>query len=249
MHAAFRLAAAILLVLLLGACSPPAAFVQVVSPSAPPAAAAPPPTETVSPTLPATDTFSPSPTETLPETVTPSETASVTFTPTLSGPRVYVFPVQPAGDTSFHEGGHPYPATDIFAHRGDRFVAVTDGVIDFVSYVDRWDPIKRDMSVAGGLCVAIIGDDGVRYYGSHLAAIAPGIQVGLRVKAGQMLGFVGHSGDAITTPTHLHFGISRPTYPGDWQRRRGEVDPYPFLLAWKKGASVTPVLANLPALP
>ncbi len=239
-----------LLLLLLGACSPFSSMAQTGLASQTASAVSLPTARAITPTLPPTETVPASPTETLTETSTPSETPTDSQTFTLTDiPRVYIFPVQPARDASFEEGGHAYPATDIFAFDGDTFVAVTDGVVDFVSYVDKWDPVKKDMSVAGGLCVAIIGDDGVRYYGAHLKAIAPGIRVGLRVKAGWLLGMVGHTGDAITTPIHLHFGISRPTYPGDWQRRRGEVDPYPYLRAWKKGASITPVLANLPPLP
>jgi murein DD-endopeptidase MepM/ murein hydrolase activator NlpD len=153
-----------------------------------------------------------------------------------------VFPIQPAGAASFAPGGHPYPATDLFAAEGTRFVAVTNGVVDFVSYEDRWDPQVNDLSVAGGLCVAIVGEDGVRYYGSHLSAIEAGIAPGVRVAAGQVLGYVGHTGNARTTPPHVHFGISRPTFAEDWRIRRGEVDPVPFLTAWRDGHDVTPPL-------
>ena len=159
--------------------------------------------------------------------------------------RVYVFPVRPLRDVAFSEGGHLYPATDIFAPAGAQFVAVTSGVVDFVSTHDLWNPVTNDPSTRGGLSVAIIGDDGVRYYGAHLAAIAPGIQPGVRVNPGQLLGWIGNSGDAAGRQTHLHFGISPPTYPGDWLSRRGLVDPFPYLVAWKAGATVTPVLANI----
>jgi murein DD-endopeptidase MepM/ murein hydrolase activator NlpD len=119
---------------------------------------------------------------------------------------------------------------------------VTDGIVDFVSTVDAWDPATDVPAVRGGLSVAIIGDDGVRYYGSHLESIASGIAVGVRVKAGQTLGLVGHTGDARNTLTHLHFGISRPTTPDDWKARRGQVDPFPFLQAWETGHNITPPL-------
>jgi murein DD-endopeptidase MepM/ murein hydrolase activator NlpD len=119
-------------------------------------------------------------------------------------------------------------------------VAVTDGVVDFVSSTDLWDPAADDPAVAGGLCVAIVGDDGVRYYGSHLSAVARGIRPGVRVEAGQLLGLTGKSGNAADTTPHLHFGISHPTYPGDWKTRRGELDPYPYLVAWSRGENVTP---------
>jgi murein DD-endopeptidase MepM/ murein hydrolase activator NlpD len=64
------------------------------------------------------------------------------------------------------------------------------------------------------------------------------------VKAGQLLGLVGNSGDARTTLSHLHFGISRPTTPEDWKARRGQVDPFPYLQAWRDGHNVTPPLPD-----
>jgi murein DD-endopeptidase MepM/ murein hydrolase activator NlpD len=119
---------------------------------------------------------------------------------------------------------------------------VTSGVVDFVSYKDLWDPNHDDPALRGGLSVAILGDDGLRYYGSHLSAIAAGIAPGVRVTAGQALGLVGNTGDARTTTSHLHFGISRPTTPDDWKARRGQVDPFPYLQAWRDGHNVTPPL-------
>jgi len=210
------------------------------------------PTVTVSPSpLPPTLT----PFQSLPDTetpaVTPSETPTETPTKTLTETPTetpiswtYFFPVQPANVADFAEdvASHGYPATDIFAPEGTKFVAVTSGVVDFVSYEDRWDPEHDDLALRGGLCVAIIGDDGVRYYGSHLSAIEPGISPGVRVAAGQVLGYVGHTGNARTTPSHVHFGISHPTYPEDWKARRGQVDPFPFLVAWRGGHNVTPPL-------
>jgi len=180
-----------------------------------------------------TFTSSPYPTDTA--TAPPTATA-ISFT--------YVFPLRPVEYVGFAEGtaSHGYPATDIFAPVGTKFVAVTDGIVDFVSYEDTWDPSTDDPAVRGGLSVAIIGDDGVRYYGSHLSAVAEGITSGVRVTAGQLLGLVGHSGDARNTDSHLHFGISRPTTPDDWKARRGQVDPYPFLQAWLDGHNITPPL-------
>src|SRR5438132_355964 len=92
----------------------------------------------------------------------------------------YVFPVQ-AARVSYGRYHHDYPATDIFCPVGSRFVAPTDGVVNFVSYKDTWDPRTDNPAVRGGLSVAIISDDGVRYYGSHLSAIANGIAPGVRV--------------------------------------------------------------------
>jgi murein DD-endopeptidase MepM/ murein hydrolase activator NlpD len=137
---------------------------------------------------------------------------------------------------------HDYPATDIFCPVGSRFVAPTAGVIDYISTVDLWDPASDDPALRGGLSLALVGDDGVRYYGSHLSALAEGIVPGVRVAAGQLLGLTGKSGNARSTPAHLHFGISHPTTPDDWQVRRGEISPYRYLRAWQRGESLAPAL-------
>ena len=230
--------------LVLAGCTP----FQVIIPQAQPATSD--PNQAITALTPQMqDTNSPQPSQTLSQTfaftpsdaVTPSPTVVPTETPI---PWTYIFPVQPASAADFAEGtrGHGYPATDIFAPEGTKVVAVTNGEIDFVSYQDQWNPEQDDPSLRGGLSVAIIGDDGVRYYGSHLSEIEKGIKIGVRVNAGQVLGYVGHSGDARATTSHLHFGISHPTSPEDWHTRRGEVDPYPFLVAWLDGHNVTPPL-------
>jgi peptidoglycan LD-endopeptidase LytH len=203
--------------------------------------------------LESTFTYFPAPSDTATPGVAPDLTATSASTETSTqyitqtpNSWSYIFPLQPSNVADFSEGtaSHGYPATDIFAPEGAKFVAVTSGVVDFVSYQDRWDPATDDPAQRGGLSVAIIGDDGVRYYGSHLSAVEKGISPGVRVTVGQILGYVGHTGDARTTPSHLHFGISAPTYPADWHSRRGEVDPFPFLVAWRNGHNVTPPLPN-----
>ena len=133
--------------------------------------------------------------------------------------------------------------TDIFTDRGCRFVAPTDGAVDEVSKIDRWDPTSDRGADRGGLSVSIIGVDGVRYYGSHLQSIAPGIAHGVRVRGGQLLGRIGNSGSARVTPVHLHFGISWPTRPGIWWIRRGLVYPWPYLDAWRAGRNLSPAPA------
>jgi peptidoglycan LD-endopeptidase LytH len=208
------------------------------------------PTPTLPPTLtftlvPPTSTLIPSPTDTPTpsETVTsiPTNTEMPTSTSTeipTNTPNLYphVFPVQPAESTTFSEGGHSFPATDIFAPAGTRFVAVTNGTVEEVSKVDLWNPANPDKSTAGGLSVRILGYDGVRYYGAHLSAVANGIHPGTWVAAGEFLGLVGNSGDARDTTPHVHFEISDPFSPSTL------VDPFPYLTAWLNGQNYTPVL-------
>jgi peptidoglycan LD-endopeptidase LytH len=171
----------------------------------------------------------------------PTRIAPKATSQTSSG-LLYVFPVQPISSTTYGPYHHDYPATDIFCPVGSRFVAPTSGVVDYVSIVDRWDPATDIPAVRGGLSVAIIGDDGVRYYGSHLSRVLDGIVLGVRVTEGQLLGLTGKSGDARFTDPHLHFGISPPTTSEDWQVRRGMISPYKYLLAWATGTQLRPVL-------
>lgn len=144
----------------------------------------------------------------------------------------HAFPVI-ATRVSFQQAHHDYPAADIFCPRGSKFVAPIAGVVDFISDRDLWDPKTNRPEHRGGIAVAIIGADGWRYYGSHLDSVAPDIRVGHRVVSGQVLGLTGSSGNARGTSPHLHFGISRPSTPGDWKTRRGEIAPYDYLKLWQ----------------
>jgi murein DD-endopeptidase MepM/ murein hydrolase activator NlpD len=162
--------------------------------------------------------------------------------PWIAPGRHYYFPVQPSDIARYASRHHDYPATDIFVPVGTIVVAVTDGIVDEVNRVDRWDRRTNDGADRGGLWVTIIGDDGVRYHTSHLSSIEPDIDAGLRVYAGRTIGRSGKSGNAASTPPHVHFGISRPTFPGDWINRRGQVSPYRYLRTWARGEDITPVL-------
>ena len=156
--------------------------------------------------------------------------------------RRYYFPVQPPEVAEYGRYHHDYPATDIFAPIGSAYIAVTAGVIDELRHDDPWDPATNLGGDRGGRYVSLVGDDGVRYYCSHLDSVAEGLEAGDRVAAGKVLGTIGRSGNAAATSPHCHFGISRPTGAGDWAVRRGEVWPYDYLQAWTNGEDVTPVL-------
>lgn len=153
---------------------------------------------------------------------------------------IYVFPVTGC-EVNYAKAHHDYAATDILTKAGCKFVAPINGVVDEVNRTDTWSG-KTNLGIdRGGLYVSIIGEDGVRYYGSHLRSIPDSIQPGITVVAGRVLGAIGATGSARGTAPHLHFGISWPTPPDTWWVRRGEVLPWKYLDAWKKGKDLSPV--------
>jgi murein DD-endopeptidase MepM/ murein hydrolase activator NlpD len=178
---------------------------------------------------------SPPPTASASPSASPKATPSKAPTTTTTK---FVFPV--AGTVSYAHVHHDYPATDIMAKCGSQVRAVTNGVILDVTRVDKWKPRVNAGATRGGLSISIKGDDGVRYYGSHLEYINPSIAPGVRVAAGQALGKVGETGDA--SACHLHFGISPVCKgTGDWWTQRGVIWPWRYLDSWRKGGSKSPV--------
>lgn len=152
----------------------------------------------------------------------------------------YVFPV--VGNNSYARTHHDYPASDIITNCGNTVRAVTDGTILVVNRVDKWKASVNAGETRGGLSIAYLGDDGVRYYGSHLSKIDAKVQIGAHVTAGQTIGKIGETGDA--SACHLHFGISPACAKvGDWWNQRGTVYPWPYLDAWKAGTNKSPVAA------
>ncbi|WP_433385970.1 M23 family metallopeptidase [Actinoplanes sp. CA-142083] len=184
---------------------------------APPTSAQPPPATSATPATPSTSP-------------TPSKKAKVK----------YVFPVK-ASNVAFHPTHSKYPATDIFADCGETVVATTSGVVLEVSLKDAYVEGAPDGPNNGGLSVSILGDDGVRYYGSHLSKVLDGIRAGTKVTAGQQLGKVGKTGNSSGV-CHLHYGISPPcAKTGDWKVRRGVVWPATYLTSWRGGGQKSPV--------
>jgi murein DD-endopeptidase MepM/ murein hydrolase activator NlpD len=90
----------------------------------------------------------------------------------------------------FHEG------LDIFAPRGTPAVAVANGVVAEV--------IDDDVT---GLGLLIDGPGGIQYLYAHLEAFGGGVATGARVTRGEIVGFVGNTGDAAGASTHLHFEV------------------------------------------
>ena len=176
---------------------------------------------------------------------------------TATAAPIYTFPI--AGCTvKYGKYHHDYPATDIDAKKGCAFVAPIAGVIDEVNTVDKWSGKTNKGADRGGLSVSIIGDDGNRYYGSHLSKIEANIVPGYKVATGEKLGEIGSSGSAKGTKPHLHFGISYPTDKGVWWIRRGvglekgKTSPWKYLQAWQVGKDLKPkvvIPAVIPAEP
>lgn len=111
-----------------------------------------------------------------------------------------------SGEVSFSDtwaaarsGGRSHQGTDMFASLGTPVVAVGDGIVSKVSRVD-------DGSL-GGVTVSYVTADGDRWYNAHLREVASGVEVGSFVSAGQQIGSVGQTGNARTTPPHLHIEL------------------------------------------
>lgn len=96
-------------------------------------------------------------------------------------------------------GGRSHQGNDMFANRGTPVVAVADGV------VTSWNPPSSPTGL-GGITVSYRIGDGSEWYNAHLDGVATGIGPGVSVTRGQQIGTVGNSGNARTTPPHLHIG-------------------------------------------
>ena len=122
---------------------------------------------------------------------------------------------------------------DLFAPWGTAVLAVADGAV----FSAGWNDV-------GGFRLWLRDGDGTEYYYAHLSAFSPLAANSGFVRAGDVLGFVGASGDAEGTPPHLHFEIHPAGLRG--LGYDGVVDPAPFLSAWKRRADL-PLLEATPA--
>lgn len=175
------------------------------------------------------------------------------ISPAMAAP-IYTFPV--AGCTvTYSKYHHDYPASDIFAKKGCAFVSPIAGIVDEVNTVDKWSGKTNLGADRGGLSISILGDDGLRYYGSHLSKIEANIVPGYKVATGEKLGEIGSTGSARGTKPHLHFGISYPTEKGIWWVRRGvglemgKTSPWKYLQAWQAGKDLKPKLTVPSVIP
>lgn len=127
---------------------------------------------------------------------------------------------EPRGDgTRGHQG------LDIMAPANTPVVAAADGTIEKL-YLSQG---------GGGVTLYQRSADGrwVFYY-AHLSGYAPGIAEGRQVRAGEMLAYVGDTGNAGTGNYHLHFGVAMMA-PGERWWQGTPVDPYPLLAGARRG--------------
>jgi murein DD-endopeptidase MepM/ murein hydrolase activator NlpD len=143
----------------------------------------------------------------------------------------YTFPV--AGTVSFGDSfGGPrsdvsggwHHGDDIFARLGQPVLAVADGTV----YSVGWEHL-------GGWRLWLKDNQGNRFYYAHLSGYTKLARNRTKVHAGDVIGFIGHTGDAYTTPWHLHFEI----HPASLLRLRydGAVNPTSYLESWRRNAN------------
>ena len=204
------------------------------------------PTPTPTPTHTPTRTPTPRPTSSATLRPTPSSVPTPTYpstsysampTPATPSPAILarfpgaVFPV--AGTYTYTDtfgayrantpGGHQ--GADIFASYGTPVVAVQDGIITGVSTT----PI-------GGNNIHLTTSRGDYFYYAHLSRFATRLVQGQQVIAGQTIGYVGDTGDAKGTPSHLHFEIHPSGGPA--------IDPTPYLDAWRSAGHLVGTAAS-----
>jgi len=122
-------------------------------------------------------------------------------------------------------GGKLHEATDILAPRGTPVVAVEDGIIQ-----------KLFLSKPGGITIYEFDHAGVFcYYYAHLEGYAEGLTEGMSVKRGDVIGYVGTTGNAPPQTPHLHFAIFRLGPEKHWWQGTA-IDPYPVLMKLVKPA-------------
>ena len=136
---------------------------------------------------------------------------------TLGIPQINVFPSQ--GRCSFSDSWHaPRPGNrlhigvDIVGPKGLALYAVVDGTITKMYGAD---------SSLSGNALRLTGADKTYFFYAHLDSFAPGITVGSTVRAGQIIGYMGSTGNSGVS--HLHFEV----HPGGGDA----INPYPVVKA------------------
>jgi murein DD-endopeptidase MepM/ murein hydrolase activator NlpD len=111
-----------------------------------------------------------------------------------------------------------HEALDIVAPKGTRVVAASDGKL-----------VKLFTSKPGGLTAYQFDpSEKYAYYYAHLDHYAPGLKEGAQLKRGDLIGFVGTTGNADPSTPHLHFAVVELTPEKQWWKGT-PVNPYPLL--------------------
>lgn len=121
---------------------------------------------------------------------------------------------------TFEQGrpGHRHEAIDIAAPRGTPVYAVDDGTV-----------VKLFTSVPGGLTVYQFDPAGkLAYYYAHLDRYVPGLKERVPVRRGDVIGYVGSTGNASPDAPHLHFAVFRLGPLKQWWKGDA-INPYPAL--------------------
>jgi murein DD-endopeptidase MepM/ murein hydrolase activator NlpD len=147
-----------------------------------------------------------------------SVAALLMATPHLRMPIDGVKPEILKGGFSEARNGHAHEAVDIMAPRNTAVRAVEDGTI-----------VKLFWSKGGGGNTIYEFDptSTYAYYYAHLERYADGLKEGHRVTAGQVIAYVGTSGNAPPSAPHLHFAIFELAPEHHWWQGKA-IDPYPF---------------------
>jgi hypothetical protein len=136
----------------------------------------------------------------------------------LEVPVVGVVPTALSDHYEQSRGSRSHEAIDILAPAGTPVVAVDDGRV-----------AKLFTSKPGGLTVYQFDPQAkLAYYYAHLQGYARGLREGMEVRRGDLIGYVGSTGNANIQAPHLHFAVFRLESPPKWWQ--GEpVNPYPAL--------------------
>lgn len=141
-----------------------------------------------------------------------------------------IVPVQGVGrndlsDTFFakRSGHRRHNAIDIGAPEGTPALAAIDGTV-----------VRFSRTRKGGIGLYLVDDAGrFSFYYAHLRKFAPGLKPGQRVRKGDVLGYVGHTGNASRRSPHLHLALSvvdgPDQDPGMSLRKKAVLNPYPLL--------------------